>query len=190
MEQYAAFEAKVRAYSTRIYLDHCSGCKGICCKPEYCEEALTSPFLNQIRRHYVPDAIYDSGSGWLKRTGCALPVGRPPVCHEYLCDTILSLRSGPDFRYALTLLSNLINHVGKKALGRKHVVELQENDELKRINFTRFEKQLDEAETAFMRVRAYLDGDVTKLGSLRDLKKICLPSRLQTKNPPPGRQSS
>ncbi len=178
MEKYAAFEAEVNAYAVTIYLDHCSTCKGICCKPDYCEESIISPFLRRLRQHFVPDAVYDSARGWLTGTGCALPVGRPPVCHQYLCDTILSMQPAPDLRYALFILSNLVNHIGKKALGRKHIVELQEASELKRINFTRIDKQLDEADTAFKQVRAYLDGDVSKLGSLQDLKKISLPSRL------------
>jgi hypothetical protein len=104
-----------------------------------------------------------------------LPVGRPPVCHQYLCDTLLRLRPEPDFRYAQTILSNLVNHVGKKALGRKHIVELQEASELERINFTRIEKQLGEAENAFQLVRTYLKGDVSKLDRVSFLKKICTP---------------
>ncbi len=178
IEKYAAFEAEVNAYAVTIYLKHCSTCKGICCKPEYCEESITSPFLRRLRQHFVPDAVYDSKRGWLTKAGCALPVGRPPVCHQYLCDTILSMQPAADFRYALTLLSNLVNHIGKNARARKHIVELQEASELKRINFTRFEKQLDEADIAFKQVRVYLDGGVSKLGSLQDLKKISLPSRL------------
>ena len=178
MEKYATFEAEVNAYAVTFYINHCGTCKGICCKPDYCEESITSSFLRRLRQHFMPDAVYDTERGWLRSAGCALPVGRPPVCHQYLCDTILNIRPGPDFRYALTLLSNLVNHIGKKALGRKHIVELQESSELKRINFTRFEKQLDEAHTAFKRMRAYLDGDVAKLDYLQDLKKICLPPRL------------
>ena len=184
MEKYAAFEGEVRTYATRIYLNYCSDCMDVCCKPEYCDESRTSPFLNQIRQRYIPDAVYDSACGWLTKTGCALPVGRPPVCHQYLCDTILNIQPAPDFRYGLTLLSNLVNHIGKKAIGSKHIVELQETSELKRINFIRIDQQLDEADTAFKQIRAYLDGGVPALGSLQDLKKISLPPRLETKNPP------
>jgi hypothetical protein len=45
--------------------------------------------------------------------------------------------------------ADLVNHVGKNALGRKHIVELQEFSELKRINFKQFEKKLSEAGSAF-----------------------------------------
>ncbi len=175
IDRYAAFEADVGTYAAKIYLNYCSGCKGACCKPEYCAESTTSPFLNRLRQHFVPDAIYDSARGWLTETGCALPVGRPPVCHQYLCDTILRLRPAADFRYALIILSNLVNHVGKKARGHKHIVELQKSSELQRINFPRIEKQLSEAENAFRLVRVYLDGHVAKLDSFPMLEKICRP---------------
>lgn len=175
IEKYAAFEAEVRAYSTKIYLDHCSSCKGVCCKPEYCEESFSSPFLSRLRQHFVPGAVYNSGCGWLTPTGCALPVGRPPVCYQFLCDTILNLRSAADFRYAVSILSNLVNHVGKKARGRKHIVELEDSSELKRINFPRFEKQLNEAEIAFKLVRLFLDDETAKLNPSPILKKISRP---------------
>ena len=174
-ESYAAFEAEVRGYSTKIYQEHCSACKGVCCKTEYCEESLTSPFLSRLRQRFVPGAVYDSGRGWLTPTGCALPVGRPPVCHQFFCDRILSTRSTTDFRYAVTVLSNLVNHIGKKARGCKHIVELEDYSELKQINFTRIEKQLNEADIAFKRLRSFLDDDTAKLNPSPILKKISRP---------------
>ena len=175
LEKYVAFEVEIRAYSTKIYLNYCSACKGGCCKLEYCEESLSSPFLSRIRQHFVPDAVYDSRRGWLTEAGCALPVGRPPVCHQFFCDTVLNTQPAAEFRYALTILSNLVNHVGKKALGRKHIVELQEVSELKRINFTRFEKHLNEAGNAFKLVRSFLDGDAAELNPSPILGKISRP---------------
>ena len=175
IEKYAAFEAKICAYSTEIYQNHCSACKGVCCKPEYCEESLTSPFLGRIRQHFVPGAVYDSERGWLTASGCALPVGRPPVCYQFLCDTILTMRPGADFRYAIMVLSNLVGHMGKRALGGKHIVELEKVSELGRINLTAFEKQLGEAGEAFGHVCAYLNRDAKKLDSLPILKKISAP---------------
>ena len=73
------------------------------------------------------------------------------------------------------ILSNLINHVGKNVLGCKHIVELQDSSELKRVNFTRFEKQLNEATEAFHLVRTYLDGDIAELNVSPILKKISAP---------------
>lgn len=175
IEKYAAFEAEVGAYAKKIYFDDCSVCKGICCKREYCVESLSSPFLSRLRQLFVPGAVYDSGCGWLTPTGCALPVGRPPVCHQFLCDTILNMRATADFRYAVTILANLVDHVGKKARGRKHIVELEDYSELKQVNFPRVEKQLNEAGAAFKLVRSFLDDDSAKLNPSPILKKISHP---------------
>ena len=175
IEKYAVFEAEVGAYSKKIYFDACSVCKGGCCKKEICTESLSSPFLSRLRQRFAPGAIYDSGCGWLTPSGCALPVGRPPVCHQFLCDRILNIRPSADFRYAVTILSNLVDHVGKKARGRKHIVELEYYSELKQIDFPRVEKQLNEADAAFKLVRLFLDDDTAKLDPSPSLKKISRP---------------
>ena len=172
IEKYAAFEAEVGAYSKELHFDACSVCKGGCCQKEICTESLSSPFLSRLRQRFAPGAVYDSGCGWLTPSGCALPVGRPPVCHQFLCDRILNIRPGADFRYAVTILSNLVDLVGKKARGRKHIVELQDYSELNQINFPRVEKQLHEADAAFKRVRSFLDNDTAKLNPSPILKKI------------------
>ena len=177
IEDYAAFEAEVRGYIARICEKHYPVCDGACCRAEICMESLTSPFLRRLRKRFASDTLYSDRRGWLAETGCTLSVGRPPVCYQFFCDTIFDNRPTVEFRYAIMVLSNIVNHVGKKALGRNHIVELQESSELKRINFTRFERQLNEAKNAFKRVRAYLDGDVTKLDSLRILERIYSPPR-------------
>jgi hypothetical protein len=172
IEKYAAFEAEVGACITRICRNHCSACKGVCCKPEYCAETLTSPFLRRLRQRFASDAVYRDGRGWLTPAGCALPVGRPPVCYQFVCRTILDAQSTAQSRYAIAILSNLVGHAGKKARGHKHIVELGDAGQLKRINLSRFEKQLNEADNAFMLVRAYLDGQITELIPSPALMKI------------------
>ena len=175
IEKYAAFEAEVGTCTAKIFQKSCSVCNGACCRPEICEESLASPFLTQLRQRFAPDAAYSDDRGWLKPTGCALPVGRPPVCYQYFCDAVFEKRPTAEFRYAVTILSNLINHTGKKALGSKHIVELQDPAELKRINFTRLEKQFNEAAGAFHLVRAYLDGNIAELKPSPNLNKIGAP---------------
>ena len=173
IEKYGAFEAEVSAYTNKIFQKRCSACDGACCRPEICEESLTSPFLKRLRQRFASDAVFSDDRGWLKPTGCALPVGRPTVCYQFFCDAIFENRQAAEFRYALTILSSLVNHVGKKALGGKHIVELRDSSELKRVNFTRFEKQLNEAARAFYIVRAYLEGNISVLTPSPILKKIC-----------------
>ena len=175
IEDYAAFETEVRVYTSNIFQKYCTPCKGDCCRPEICEESFTSPFLERLRQRFASDAVFSDDCGWLKPTGCALPVGRPPACYQFFCDAVFEKRQKAESRYAVTILSSLINHIGKKALGRKHIVELQDSSELKRVNFARFEKQLNEAAEAFHLVRTYLDGDIAILNVSPILKKISAP---------------
>jgi hypothetical protein len=172
IEKYAALESEIRACTTKLFRHHCSTCKGVCCKPEYCAETLTSPFLRRLRQQFASDAIYRDGRGWLTPTGCALPVGRPPVCYQFFCSMIQDAQPTAQSRYAIAILSNLVGHAGKKACGHKHIVELEDASQLKRINLSRFEKQLHEAENAFMLVRAYLDGQITELSPSPALMRI------------------
>ena len=172
IEKYAAFETQVRIYCDRICRNYCSACKGVCCKPEYCAETLTSPFLRRIRQRFASDAVYSEARGWLTPTGCALPVGRPPVCYQFFCRTIQDAQPTAQSRFAIAILSNLVAHAGKKACGQKHIVELQDASQLKRVNLSRFEKQLNEAENAFMPVRAYLDGQIADLSPSPALTRI------------------
>ena len=175
------------AYTSKIFQKKCSACDGACCRPEICEESFNSPFLERLRQRFASDAVFSDDRGWLKPTGCALPVGRPPVCYQYFCDAVFEKRQTDESRYAVTILSSLVNHIGKNALGRKHIVELQDYSELKRVNFARFEKHLNEAVKAFHLVRSYFEGDVAKLTPMPILKKFA-PSPLQTKNPPHTRK--
>ena len=175
VDKYVVFEGKVGAYMTKICRKHYSVCAGACCRPEICMESITSPFLRRLGQRFAPGAAYSDRHGWLTRTGCALTVGRPPVCYQYFCEAVFEDWPTAEYRYALIILSHLVSHVGKRARGRKHIVELQESVELKRINFTRFEKQLNEAANVFERVRAFLDGDVERLNPYPMLNKISPP---------------
>ena len=116
-------------------------------------------------------------------------MGRPPVCYQFLCETILEAQSTPQSRYALAILASLVAHAGKKVRGRQHIVELTDTGQLKQINLTRFERQLNEAQNAFMLVRAYLDGQIAELIPSPALMKISMaPAGLFPKRfrPEPG----
>jgi hypothetical protein len=172
IDKYAAFEAEVRSCMSKISGDQCCVCKAVCCQPEFCEESLSSPFLKCVRRHFVPDAVYDAANGWLTPAGCALPVGRPPVCYQFFCRAILATQLTAQSRYAIAILSNLVAHAGKNVSGRRHIVELQNASQLRGINLSRFERQLNEAANAFDLVRAYLDGEIAELHPSPTLMKI------------------
>ena len=175
IDKYAIFEAGVMALTTKIHRSFCRVCKGDCCRPEICAEVTTSHFLSRVRKRHNPNTDFDPDSGWLTRAGCQLPVGRPPVCYQYFCDAIFDNGSTPEFRYAIKVLSNLVNYVGKDALNRRHIVELGTESELKRVNLSRFEKRLSEATEAFACIRSFIDGDKTKLTPTPILKTISRP---------------
>jgi hypothetical protein len=99
-----------------------------------------------------------------------------PVCYQYFCDAIFDNGSTAEFRYAIKVLSNLVNYVGKNALNRRHIVELGTDSELKRVNLARFEKRLSEAAAAFECVRSFIDGDKAKLAPTPILQTISRPS--------------
>ncbi len=172
IEKYAIFEAEVGAYITTICRNHCSACDCVCCKPEYCAEVLTSPFLRRLHQRFASGAIYSDDYGWLTPNGCALPVGRPPVCYQFYCRKIQDAQPTVHARYAIAILSNLVGHIGKKAYGHKHIVELEDAWQLQRINLSRFEKQSDEAASAFDLVRAYFEGKIAELNPSAALMKI------------------
>jgi hypothetical protein len=111
IDKYAAFEAEVRSCMSKISGDQCCVCKAVCCQPEFCEESLSSPFLKCVRRHFVPDAVYDAANGWLTPAGCALPVGRPPVCYQFFCRAILATQLTAQFERQLNEAANAFDLV-------------------------------------------------------------------------------
>ncbi|MGD8298970.1 MAG: hypothetical protein PVG67_21400, partial [Desulfobacterales bacterium] len=109
---------------------------------------------------------------WLSETGCRLPVGRPPVCYEFLCANILDAQQTGIHRYAMIVLSKLVSHIGKKALGSRHLIEVMDPADLKKIRYSRFEKRLSEARNAFDVVQLFLSGDKLENDALKVLSKI------------------
>jgi len=90
VHSYAWFERKVQAVVKEFCAPYCTFCRGVCCSPDYCRESLESPFLCLVRETYPPRTGYSEADGWLTESGCALTVGRAPVCYEFLCDRILN----------------------------------------------------------------------------------------------------
>ena len=116
--------------------------------------------------------FYGTQKDWLSEAGCILSVGRPPVCYEFLCDTILDAQQTGMQRYGMMILSKLISHIGKRALGTKHLIEVMKPADLKKIRYSRFEKRLSEARNAFDVIRLFFRGDKLENGALKVLSKI------------------
>jgi len=172
LREYAVFEDEVRRFSAKLWFQWCSNCREVCCQAVYCRETLESPFLFLLSKNYSPEVSYSTQKAWLSETGCKLSIGRPPVCYEFLCGTILEAQQPAIERYAMIVLSKLMSHIGKKALGSRHLIEVMDPDDLKKIRYSRFQKRLTEARNAFDVVQLYYRGHKLEKEHLRFLSKI------------------
>jgi hypothetical protein len=183
LRDYAAFEEKVRSAMTGKCAAHCRVCTRICCREELCRETIESPFLCLLRQKFPPRAAYSSQKGWLTPTGCALSSGRPPVCYHFLCSDILASQPAPIACYLLEVLAALINHIGKNALGGRHLVEIMNPDDLYRVKLSRFKKRLAETRSAFNMIVSYFDYGHLDARGIAELSRIRpLPSDQRTSN--------
>ena len=172
LQDYAAFEAEVRFFSSELWSQWCSNCRGVCCKAVYCRETIESPFLYLLLQKHSQPIFYRTQKDWLSEAGCKLPVGRPPVCYEFLCDTILDAQQTGMQRYGMMILSKLISHIGKRALGTRHLIEVMKPADLKKIRYSRFEKRLLEARNAFDVVQSFFRGHELEEIDLKAMSKI------------------
>jgi len=148
IERYGQLEIEIRLCMQHVCEPFCGRCQATCCRPVYCRESIDSPFLAEVHRRFAPAARWDAALGWLTPTGCCLAAGRPPVCYEFLCRTILDAQPSPQARSRLEALAALLTDAGRRAAGRRHLVELTDLD---RINAGRLTQQLAQA-------RSWLDG--------------------------------
>jgi hypothetical protein len=155
LKEYAAFETEVRQEIADICAPHCLVCEHVCCRPEYCRENIDSPFLRLLSSKTLPNTVYSAERGWLRSTGCALSAGRPPVCYQFNCKKIFDSLPDDIHRYLLGVLSELIAHVGKRAFGSRHLVEIMHAAELERVDVDRFYKRLNEARKALRAIRSF-----------------------------------
>jgi hypothetical protein len=156
LEKYAAFETEVTEFTSELLKPWCHNCKGECCKADCCRETLDSSFLSLLLTQFPPRVKFSAHNGWLTKSGCALAMGRPPVCYEFLCDRVLDALATPINRYAMVVLSKLVSYVGQRATGRSHLVEIMDPSDLSTINFDSFGRRLIEAQKAFKVVRSIL----------------------------------
>jgi len=173
LKEYAAFEAKVNHCSSDLWFQWCSDCTEVCCKKVYCRETLESPFLVLLLQKNSADPFFHlDHKGWLNEAGCKLTIGRPPVCYEFLCGHILDDQHTRNQRYAMIVLAKLIAHMGKRALGSRHLIEIMDPAQLKKVKYSRFEKRLSEAWNAFEVVQSILIGNKLGGDALEVLSKI------------------
>jgi hypothetical protein len=72
----------------------------------------------------------------------------------------------------MIVLSKLISHIGKRALGSRHLIEVMDPDDLKKIRYSRFEKRLSDARNAFDVVQLFFRCHKLENDALKVLSKI------------------
>jgi len=172
LDEYAAFETAVRQQISAFCAPHCAVCEQVCCRPEFCRENIDSPFLNRLSAEILPNTAYSAEHGWLTPTGCALTKGRPPVCYQFNCDKIIDALPDDLNRYLARVLSDLVPHIGKRARGDRHLVEIMDPAQLNKVSHGRLAKRLGEARSALAVIRSYKRRGFLPASARRILSKI------------------
>ncbi|BBO86345.1 hypothetical protein [Desulfosarcina ovata] len=175
IDDYGRFEKQVRHFTEKLCGPFCSRCGKVCCRAHFCDETRQSPFLARVAAMFSPESTFSLTHGWLAATGCSLVAGRPPVCYEFLCHDINdALGDDPDCRHALLTLSMLMTHVGRRAIGGRHLVEATRPADLQRLRPDRFMARLDEARAALTAASEVFSGHRTAAGR-QAMTRIVLP---------------
>lgn len=172
LDEYAAFETAVRQQISDFCAPHCSVCELVCCRPEFCRENIDSPFLNLLSSMILRNPAHSADRGWLTSSGCALSNGRPPVCYQFNCDKIMDPLPDDLNRYLARVLSNLVPHIGKRALGGRHLVEIMDPAQLKKVKHGRFAKRLGQARDALEVIQSFKRHGFLPASSRTILSKI------------------
>ena len=172
LNKYAALERAVNRRMSDVCEPHCSACTAVCCGPEYCCETIISPFLAHLTNTARPTTVFCAKFGWRTSTGCALAVGRPPVCYQFSCNKIINALPDDHHRYHFQVLSELVHHIGKRALGNRHLVEIMDPVSLQRINAERIQRRLNEAWNALAAIQLYSRAGRITASIPTDLSKI------------------
>jgi hypothetical protein len=170
--EYAMFECDVRCFSDDLFKRNCSSCITTCCKAEICYESIESPFLSRLRKIFPPSVSFSETDGWLTESGCVLKAGRPPVCHEFLCNTIIDEQPTSLHQSVIKVLSQLMTYIGKNALGRRHLVEIMTEDRFYDINLSRMQNRLMDAKLAFKEIQEFYAGRRLNSKAFVHLEKI------------------
>ena len=172
LSEYAKFENSLRKVMSEICAPHCCACRRVCCREELCRETIESPFLCLLHQKFPPPSAYCSQNGWLTRSGCALSIGRAPVCYHFLCTDILASQRTPIDGYVLEVLADLVNHLGKNAFAGRHLVAIMNPDDLYCVKLTRFKKRLAQVRSAYNIIVDYFDYAHLDAESISTLSRI------------------
>jgi hypothetical protein len=169
--EYAELERGVQELVSVQCREVCGLCTSCCCRADLCEEALESPFLCAVHGR---DELESDRYGFLTETGCALEIGRPPICYEFFCNDLLAAQPDDLHRDVLRILGRLPAYAGENAHGEAHLVEIMQEDQLEQLAFHRLEKQMQNASEALDCIRAFYNEEVLPEHSRKALNKISI----------------
>lgn len=155
LEDYRSIELGVGRLMQTECAPFCSVCPTPCCRTAICREAAESPFLLAV---HGGRTAFDRKEGYLGATGCKLGVGRPPICHAFICNRIMGQQPDDERRHALDVLGELIGFVGKKVWLRRHLVEALTDTDLRKADAELFRQRLTTAASVLTLLEGYLGG--------------------------------
>ncbi len=177
IKKYTDFERNVRTTQWKYCEAYCKSCKNICCHPDICIETMDSAFLRLIRKHYHSNLQYNNDTGWLTKNGCALSVGRPPVCHEFLCSSVTESFCTALHNYVIYIIAKLVSYVGVRAYGSRHLVEITHMNNLQNINQSRLFNRLSQGIRALDACKEFLENKALSDSSFSSLVRIRKPQK-------------
>lgn len=169
LEEYAELEQAVQELVIAQCREVCELCTACCCRADLCEEALGSPFLRLLHRR---DDLESDRYGFLTETGCALELGRPPICYEFFCAELLAAQPDDLQRELLRILGRLPAFAGQNAYGDAPLAEIMHEEELEHLDFQRLEKQLQESFQALEILRTFYNTGALPSDADRVLDRI------------------
>ena len=173
LEEYAELEQAVQALVSSQCREVCALCTTCCCRADLCEEALESPFLRLLHGR---DGLESDRYGFLTETGCALELGRPPVCYEFFCAELLAAQPDDQQRGLLRILGRLPAFAGQNARGNASLAEIRQEKDLEQVRFQILEKQLQESLQALEILNTFYNTGALPEHSRRALDRITVSS--------------
>ena len=157
---YAELERSVNHRMKELFSETCGMCTACCCRADICEEAMESAFLSKLlEKQGLSANDMDDRYGWLDINGCSLEYGRPPICYAYFCDQLLTRLPDDESRLSARVLGQLMDHIGRNALGDLHLVEIKNPNDLNQVSADELFKRLEEARAAFEVIEEYLQSN-------------------------------
>ena len=140
--EYRQLEMQVSLCLSPFCHSFCNGC-GDCCKADICVEAVESAWLRIVREQEGSKiSKFCRTTGWLSSKGCRLKAGRPPLCHEFFCDRVTDHFRNERILDPIHAISKLPTLAGQKALGKRHLVALEEDEILHKLDFNRLRRKI------------------------------------------------